>query len=77
MSSLVLLLAAMLITAYFVLAICLFIRNMFGVFFNRIVECQVDRIVPGSLPSSETGPVILVVSKADGDEEVSYVSHAL
>nr|GMD65870.1 phosphoglucan, water dikinase, chloroplastic [Ipomoea batatas] len=32
---------------------------------------QVDRIVPGSLPSSETGPVILVVSKADGDEEVT------
>nr|GMD68042.1 phosphoglucan, water dikinase, chloroplastic [Ipomoea batatas] len=57
--------------SYFVLVICLFIRNMFGVFFNRIVECQVDRIVPGSLPSSETGPVILVVSKADGDEEVT------
>ncbi|CAH9136523.1 unnamed protein product [Cuscuta epithymum] len=32
---------------------------------------QVDRIVPGSLPSSVTGPVILVVNRADGDEEVS------
>ncbi|KAJ6844705.1 phosphoglucan, water dikinase, chloroplastic-like [Iris pallida] len=31
---------------------------------------QVDRIVPGSLPSSIQGPVILVVNKADGDEEV-------
>ncbi|RAL54400.1 hypothetical protein DM860_001528 [Cuscuta australis] len=34
---------------------------------------QVDRVVPGSLPSSATGPVILVVNKADGDEEVSTV----
>ncbi|OIT07698.1 PREDICTED: phosphoglucan, water dikinase, chloroplastic [Nicotiana attenuata] len=32
---------------------------------------QVDRIVPGTLPSSATGPVILVVNKADGDEEVT------
>ncbi|KAJ6814220.1 phosphoglucan, water dikinase, chloroplastic-like [Iris pallida] len=31
---------------------------------------QVDRIVPGSLPSSIRGPVVLVVNKADGDEEV-------
>ncbi|KAA8537536.1 hypothetical protein F0562_027144 [Nyssa sinensis] len=30
----------------------------------------VERIVPGTLPSSVTRPVILVVSKADGDEEV-------
>ncbi|CAK9138206.1 unnamed protein product [Ilex paraguariensis] len=32
---------------------------------------MVDSIVPGTLPSSVTGPVILVVSKADGDEEVT------
>ncbi|KAI3924013.1 hypothetical protein MKW92_027484 [Papaver armeniacum] len=32
---------------------------------------QVERIVPGSLSSSITGPVILVVKKADGDEEVT------
>ncbi|KAF5950543.1 hypothetical protein HYC85_012536 [Camellia sinensis] len=32
---------------------------------------QVESIVPGTLPSSVTGPVILVVSKADGDEEVT------
>ncbi|XP_043719227.1 phosphoglucan, water dikinase, chloroplastic-like [Telopea speciosissima] len=32
---------------------------------------QVERIVPGSLPSSVRGPVILVVDKADGDEEVT------
>ncbi|XP_075085302.1 phosphoglucan, water dikinase, chloroplastic-like isoform X2 [Nicotiana tabacum] len=32
---------------------------------------QVDRIIPGTLPSSATGPVILVVNKADGDEEVA------
>lgn len=32
---------------------------------------QVESIVPGSLPSSVTGPVILVVSKAHGDEEVT------
>lgn len=31
---------------------------------------QVESIVPGSLPSSVNGPVILVVNKADGDEEV-------
>jgi len=31
---------------------------------------QVESIVPGSLPSSVKGPVILVVNKADGDEEV-------
>lgn len=32
---------------------------------------QVQTIVPGSLPSSVTGPVILVVNRADGDEEVT------
>ncbi|PSS35912.1 Phosphoglucan, water dikinase [Actinidia chinensis var. chinensis] len=32
---------------------------------------QVESIVPGTLPSNITGPVILVVSKADGDEEVT------
>ncbi|KAJ4954682.1 hypothetical protein NE237_011465 [Protea cynaroides] len=32
---------------------------------------QVERIVPGSLPSSIRGPVILVVDRADGDEEVT------
>ncbi|GJS18940.1 phosphoglucan, water dikinase, chloroplastic [Tanacetum coccineum] len=32
---------------------------------------QVERIVPGILPSSVDGPVILMVSKADGDEEVT------
>ncbi|XP_058093541.1 phosphoglucan, water dikinase, chloroplastic [Magnolia sinica] len=31
---------------------------------------QVENIVPGSLPPSLNGPVILVVNKADGDEEV-------
>lgn len=31
---------------------------------------EVDRIVPGSLPSSATGPIILLVKQADGDEEV-------
>ncbi|XP_078158821.1 chloroplastidic phosphoglucan, water dikinase (ATGWD3) isoform X2 [Carex rostrata] len=38
-----------------------------GVAHGTIVE--VDSIVPGSLPSVK-GPVILVVNKADGDEEV-------
>jgi hypothetical protein len=32
---------------------------------------QVERIAPGSLPSSMKEPVVLVVNKADGDEEVS------
>ncbi|XP_062164628.1 phosphoglucan, water dikinase, chloroplastic isoform X1 [Alnus glutinosa] len=32
---------------------------------------QVESIVPGSLPSSVKGPIILVVSKANGDEEVT------
>ncbi|OEL21669.1 Phosphoglucan, water dikinase, chloroplastic [Dichanthelium oligosanthes] len=31
---------------------------------------QVERIAPGSLPSSIKEPVVLVVNKADGDEEV-------
>lgn len=36
---------------------------------------QVESIVPGSVPSSVTGPIILVVNKADGDEEVNlYIS---
>ncbi|KAK6115543.1 hypothetical protein DH2020_007812 [Rehmannia glutinosa] len=34
---------------------------------------QVENIVPGSVPSSVTGPIILVVSKADGDEEEKVV----
>jgi phosphoglucan,water dikinase len=34
------------------------------------VLVEVDRIVPGSLPSSTTGPIILLVKQADGDEEV-------
>ncbi|XP_062108119.1 phosphoglucan, water dikinase, chloroplastic [Humulus lupulus] len=32
---------------------------------------QVDRIVPGSIPSSVEGPIILLVNRADGDEEVT------
>ncbi|VVB15179.1 unnamed protein product [Arabis nemorensis] len=32
---------------------------------------QVESIVPGSLPSTAGGPIILLVNKADGDEEVS------
>ncbi|KFK26410.1 hypothetical protein AALP_AA8G245000 [Arabis alpina] len=32
---------------------------------------QVDSIVPGSLPSTAGGPIILLVNQADGDEEVS------
>ncbi|XP_010551754.1 PREDICTED: phosphoglucan, water dikinase, chloroplastic-like [Tarenaya hassleriana] len=32
---------------------------------------QVESIVPGSLPSTPKGPIILMVNKADGDEEVS------
>ncbi|XP_009111699.1 phosphoglucan, water dikinase, chloroplastic [Brassica rapa] len=32
---------------------------------------QVESIVPGSLPSTGGGPIILLVNKADGDEEVS------
>ncbi|KAH9305067.1 hypothetical protein KI387_009471 [Taxus chinensis] len=31
---------------------------------------EVERIVPGSLPVALTGPIILLVKKADGDEEV-------
>jgi phosphoglucan,water dikinase len=30
----------------------------------------VERILPGSLPSSVKEPVVLIVDKADGDEEV-------
>ncbi|KAM7279208.1 hypothetical protein ACFE04_006342 [Oxalis oulophora] len=40
-----------------------------GTAFGELI--QVDRIIPGSLPSSAKGPVILVVSRADGDEEVT------
>ncbi|KAL2928069.1 Phosphoglucan water dikinase chloroplastic [Bienertia sinuspersici] len=40
-----------------------------GTAYGTIV--QVDSIIPGSLPSSVTGPVILVVRRADGDEEVT------
>ncbi|KNA06557.1 hypothetical protein SOVF_179910 isoform A [Spinacia oleracea] len=40
-----------------------------GTAYGTIV--QVDSIIPGALPSSVTGPVILVVRKADGDEEVT------
>ncbi|XP_059650941.1 phosphoglucan, water dikinase, chloroplastic [Cornus florida] len=40
-----------------------------GAAFGTLI--QVESIVPGTLPSSVTGPVILVVSKADGDEEVT------
>ncbi|KAG6582037.1 Phosphoglucan, water dikinase, chloroplastic, partial [Cucurbita argyrosperma subsp. sororia] len=32
---------------------------------------QVERIVPGSLPTSIEGPVILMVNKANGDEEIT------
>ncbi|KAJ0793214.1 putative phosphoglucan, water dikinase [Helianthus annuus] len=32
---------------------------------------QVEKIIPGALPSYVEGPVILVVNKADGDEEVT------
>ncbi|XP_024451407.1 phosphoglucan, water dikinase, chloroplastic isoform X2 [Populus trichocarpa] len=32
---------------------------------------QVESIVPGSLPSTVEGPIVLVVNKADGDEEVT------
>ncbi|EAY82846.1 hypothetical protein OsI_38057 [Oryza sativa Indica Group] len=31
---------------------------------------RVERILPGSLPSSVKEPVVLIVDKADGDEEV-------
>ncbi|MED6113696.1 Phosphoglucan, water dikinase, chloroplastic [Stylosanthes scabra] len=34
---------------------------------------QVERIVPGSLPSPIEGPIVLLVNKADGDEEVTAV----
>ncbi|CAO2831421.1 unnamed protein product [Amaranthus hypochondriacus] len=40
-----------------------------GAAYGKIV--QVDSIIPGTLPSSLTEPVILVVRKADGDEEVT------
>ncbi|XP_057957184.1 phosphoglucan, water dikinase, chloroplastic [Malania oleifera] len=40
-----------------------------GIAFGTLVE--VERIVPGSIPSSIAGSVILVVHKADGDEEVT------
>ncbi|XP_021907262.1 phosphoglucan, water dikinase, chloroplastic isoform X1 [Carica papaya] len=40
-----------------------------GAAFGTLI--QVGSIVPGSLPSSAKGPIILVVNKADGDEEVT------
>lgn len=42
--------------------------------FINVTSIQVESIIPGSLPSSVTGPVILVVNRADGDEEVSPFS---
>ncbi|KAF9669487.1 hypothetical protein SADUNF_Sadunf14G0112600 [Salix dunnii] len=42
----------------------LFIDTLHGTF-------GVESIVPGSLPSTIEGPIVLVVNKADGDEEVS------
>lgn len=41
----------------------------------NVTSIQVESIIPGSLPSSITGPVILVVNRADGDEEVSLFSY--
>lgn len=38
-------------------------------YYIQLLWLQVESIVPGSLPST-IGPVILVVNKADGDEEV-------
>lgn len=40
-----------------------------------LIRLQVESIVPGSLPSSVTGPVILVVRKANGDEEVVHITY--
>lgn len=42
-----------------------------------LIRLQVESIVPGSLPSSVTGPVILVVRKANGDEEVVHITYKL
>lgn len=39
-------------------------------FYGISLFVQVERIAPGSLPSSIKEPVVLVVNKADGDEEV-------
>ena len=41
----------------------------------NVTSIQVESIIPGSLPLSVNGPVILVVNRADGDEEVSLFSH--
>lgn len=41
--------------------------------FVAFCNLQVQSIVPGSLPSTGGGPIILLVNKADGDEEVSYL----
>lgn len=40
-----------------------------------LTRLQVENIVPGSVPSSVTGPIILVVNRADGDEEVPPLLH--
>jgi phosphoglucan, water dikinase len=39
--------------------------------YGHTVLIQVERIAPGLLPSSIKEPVVLVVNKADGDEEVT------
>lgn len=39
--------------------------------YANVIPIQVESIIPGSMPSSITGPVILIVNRADGDEEVS------
>lgn len=54
--------------------------NFCNLTFNLSFDCydiyfssfylQVESIVPGSLPSSVEEPIILVVNRADGDEEV-------
>ena len=41
-----------------------------NVFYGISSFIQVERIVPGPLPPSIKEPVVLVVNKADGDEEV-------
>lgn len=38
---------------------------------------QVERILPGSLPLSVKEPVVLIVDKADGDEEVLWERQVL
>lgn len=38
---------------------------------------QVDHIVPGSVPLSVEGPLVLLVKEADGDEEVRRTVYCL